>query len=109
MMTSKGIDISDNVVKKYLVSLIGQFYKILPIKESGEPSLNKYIDSLQREIIGFNDLITATKNDGAIIGLLSILEFLSNNECDVSVVKCEIFKAITICKKIIKRYFDEEV
>ena len=36
MMTSKNMELPDKVVQKYLKALIGQFYKILPIKESGE-------------------------------------------------------------------------
>lgn len=109
MMTSKSIDMPDIIVKKYIHSLIGQFYKILPIKESGEPSIRKYIDSLQREILGFNDLFSNIHNDESIVSLLAILEYLNNHDCDVSIVKAEVFKAIAICKKLQQRYFAEEV
>ena len=36
MMTSFGDQIPSQLVTKYIDRLIGQFYKILPIKESGE-------------------------------------------------------------------------
>ena len=107
-MTSKNIDMPDIVVKKYVTSLVGQFYKILPIKESGEPSLGIYIDSLQKEIMGFNGLIPAIQNDGSVVSLLSILEYLSNNDCDTQIVKREVFKAIKICKNLQERFFHEE-
>lgn len=109
MMTNKSIELPDKVVQKYLKSLIGQFYKILPIKESGEPSLGKYMDSLQREMIGCQHLIVALDHDELYLSLLAILQYLVENECDTTVVKCEVFKAINICKKLQKKYGAEEV
>ena len=103
-MTIKNIDVSDVLVHKYMKALIGQFYKILPIKESGEPSLGKYMESLQREMIGCKELIVALNHDELYLSLLSILQYLIDNECSVSVVKTEVFKAITICKKLKKKY-----
>ncbi len=108
MMTDKDIELPDAVVCKYFNALIGQFYKILPIKESGEPSLAKYIESLQREMMGCRDLIVTLEYDEAYLSLLSILEYLINNDCDIRVVKSEVFKAIGICKKLQQKYNVEE-
>lgn len=108
-MTNKDMELPTEMVSKYLNSLIGQFYKILPIKESGEPSLRKYMDSLQREMIGCKDLITALHNDELYLSLLAILQYLIENDCDTAVVKTEVFKSINICKKLQKKYGAEEV
>ena len=109
MMTNRNIDLPNVIVQKYLKSLIGQFYKILPIKESGEPSLGKYMESLQRELIGCQKLINALNYDELILSLLSILQYLSENECDTDTVRCEVFKAISICKKLQRKYGIEGV
>lgn len=109
MTTIRDMDIKDNLVRKYMKSLIGQFYKILPIKESGEPSLGKYMESLQRELIGCEKLIIALDHDELFLSLIAILQYLIDNECSVDVVRCEVFKAITICKKLQKKYGVEEV
>lgn len=109
MMTSKNIELPDRVVQKYLKALIGQFYKILPIKESGEPSLDKYMESLQREMIGCQSLILALNNDELFLSLLAVLQYMIENDCDIGIVKCEVFKAINICKKLQKKYGAEEV
>lgn len=109
MMTSRSIELPDKVVQKYLKALIGQFYKILPIKESGEPSLDKYMESLQREMIGCQSLILALNNDELFLSLLAVLQYMIENDCDISTVKCEVFKAINICKKLQKKYGAEEV
>lgn len=108
-MTIRNIELPDKVVQKYLKALIGQFYKILPIKESGEPSLNKYMQSLQREMLGCQNLIIALNNDELFLSLLAVLQYLIENDCDTSTVKCEVFKAINICKKLQKKYSIEEV
>ena len=104
MMTKRNIELSDKMVQRYLSSMIGQFYKILPIKESGEPSLSRYMESLQRELLGCNDLIVALNHDELFLSLLSILQYLIENESDVSTVKTEVFKAIGICKKLQIKY-----
>lgn len=109
MMTSKNIELPDKVVQKYLKALIGQFYKILPIKESGEPSLDKYMESLQREMIGCQSLILALNNDELFLSLLAVLQYMIKNDCDINTIKCEVFKAINICKKLQKKYGAEEV
>ena len=109
MMTSRGIELPDKVVRKYIKALIGQFYKILPIKESGEPSLDKYMESLQREMIGCKNLILALNNDELFLSLLAVLQYMIENDCDISTVKSEVFKAINICKKLQKKYGAEEV
>lgn len=109
MMTSRSIELPDKVVQKYLKAFIGQFYKILPIKESGEPSLDKYMESLQREMIGCQSLILALNNDELFLSLLAVLQYMIENDCDISTVKCEVFKAINICKKLQKKYGAEEV
>lgn len=100
MKTSKNIYIPDQLLCNYIRSLIGQFYKILPIKESGEPSLSKYIDSLQRELMGCQGLIPALKFDEHYLSLLAILQYHYENECPVETVRSDIFKAINICKKL---------
>lgn len=109
MITDKNLELPTKVVQKYLQSLIGRFYKILPIKESGEPSLRKYMDSLQREMIGCQSLIIALNYDELYLSLLSMLQYLIENNCNTDIVRCEVFKAIDICKKLQKKYGVEVV
>lgn len=105
MMTTVGIEIPQQAVGKYLGGLVNQFFKILPIKESGDPSLTKFIHSLQVEMLGFHGLIVAMDNDPMYLSLLSILQYIIDHEdCEVPVVKREVFKAISICRKLQKKY-----
>ena len=110
MKTITKIDIPDELFANYLSNLINQFFKILPIKENKEPSLNKYIRSLERELLGCGSLISAIKNDSMFLSLVSILQYLiDNDDCDTHIVKQEVFKAIDICKKLHEKYFVLEV
>lgn len=108
MKTIIGQDIPDKMLDNYLNSLVNKFFKILPIKESGEPSLNEFMRSLQAELIGSKQLIERLSSDSMYMSLISILQYMIDNECDTPVVKREVFKAISICKKLRKKYFGEE-
>ena len=107
MKTVNGYNLSSEMVSNYLGGLVNQFFKILPIKESGEPSLNEFMRSLQVELLGHKSLMRSLENDSMYMTLLSILEYLINNDCETHVVKREVFKAISICKKLRKKYCDK--
>lgn len=109
MKTATGYSLPDEMIGNYLGGLVNQFFKILPIKESGEPSLNEFMRSLQVELLGFKTLMAELENDSMYITLLSILQYLIDNDCEVGVVKREVFKAISICKKLKKKYCREVV
>jgi len=100
MMSKYDIDINDVMLKNKLNALVNQFYKILPIKESGEPSLLQYMKSLQREMLGCKSLILALENDAQYLTLLSILQYMIDHDCDVATVKSDVFKAIGIIKRM---------
>ena len=109
MKTVSGHEIPAEMVDKYLNGLVNQFFKILPIKESGEPSLNEFMRSFQAELLGFGGLMAEIGNDSMYLTLLSILQYLIENDCDVPVVKREVFRAISICKKLHNKYCKTEV
>lgn len=109
MMTVYGYKLPAPMVDKYMARLVGQFYKILPIKESEEPSLGVYMKSLQAELLGYRGLMLGLDNDALYISLLSILQYMIDNECDVSEVKREVFSAINICKQLRMKYCGEGV
>lgn len=102
------------ILDNYLSGLVNHFFKILPIKESGESTLDVYIRSLQSELLGCKELIEAIHNDALFLTLISILQYLIDTpSCDVPTVKREVFRAISICNKLQKKYAvkpaDEEV
>lgn len=108
MNTVHNIKIDREMLRRRLAGLINQFYKILPIKESGESTLRKYMLSLQREMLGSQYLIIALQNDERYLTLMSILQYLIEVDCDVDIVRCEVFKCISILKKLSEKYGNEE-
>lgn len=107
--TSAGVQISNELVHNYFESLVNAFFKILPIKESGEPSLEVYIESLRNELLGAQSLIIELDNNPGFLTLIATLQYLYDNpNCSVKDVKREVFRAISICKKIADRYEKEE-
>ena len=95
------------LLSNYFHNLIYQFFKILPMKEDGEPSLEEYMNSLLLELIGCEGLMEELNYDSMFMSLIATLQYLIDNDCSTAVVKREVFKSITICKRIAKKYHFE--
>lgn len=105
IQTTTGIPMSAGVLNNYLHSLINLFFKILPLKESGERSLEAYMRSLQTELLGCKALVEALHDDSMFLSLIAILQSLIDNpDCGVPFVKREVFRAISICNKLKEKY-----
>ena len=107
MMTCYGVELSNELVSRQIKDLVNRFYKILPIKESGEPTLKQYQSGLLREMLGCKELIVALKNDDRYLSLLSILQCMIDYDPDVDTVRSDVFKAINILKSLQKKYCHE--
>lgn len=105
IQTSVGIQMDAAVLENYFRSLINLFFKILPLKESKERSLETYMRSLQSELLGCKALVVAIHKDSLFLSLISILQYLIDHpEREVVFVRREVFRAISICNKLIERY-----
>ncbi len=99
--TVNGFDLSSDSLKDYFEILVNRFFKILPMRENKEDSLRTYMMSLSIELSGFSCLVPYYKTNHLFITLLSILEYLiDNQDCDIDIVRREIFHAISICNKL---------
>lgn len=105
IQTTAGVPMDDLMLNAYMRSLVNRFFKILPIRESGEDSLGTYMQSLQLELLGCKELIIVLHEDSEFVSLLGILQYLIDNpECSLTVVKREVFRAISICNKLKAKY-----
>lgn len=109
MRTFNDMDINNKCVSNYFNELVNQFFKILPMRENNENTTDTFIDSLLVELIGFDGLVEDINYDAEYVTLISILKYLKDySDCPISVTKREVFKAISICKKLASRYSDKE-
>jgi len=93
------------VLSVYFKSLIDLFFKILPIKESGEDSLVTYMTDLRDDLIGCDALIDLAENEPLVLQLISSLEYLIQNpDCEVIVVRRKVFRSISILNKLRAKY-----
>lgn len=105
MQTACGVPMDAEALCQYTRNLVNLFFKILPIRESGETSLCSYMESLQREIVGCQEFVLAIHNDALLMSLVAILQYLiDHSDSSVAVYKQEVFKAISICNKLKARY-----
>ena len=105
--TKYGSEVDAVVLQKYFRNLVNMFFKILPMRENNEPSLNTYMESLQGELLEHKELIVAADNDASLLSLASILQFLmDHDDLTHSRVRREVFRAISICNKLVSKYSD---
>lgn len=103
-----GYDIPDRLFENYIRSLVNQFFKILPIRENEEPTLTEYMKNLQIELLGNKGLIVKLENDPQYLTLISILQYMIQNDCDVPTTRSQVFKAISICNRLKSKYCTDE-
>lgn len=102
--------IPEKLFENYLNFLIGKVYKILCMYDEKDVTLPKYIQSLQRELIGNQELIIELKYDGNFLALLNKLEYLIHNDLDKKDFKKDIFDSISLINKLTEKYkLNEEV
>lgn len=103
-----GDEVSSELLRNFFKILVNRFFKILPMWEHGEESLQTYIVSLQHELVGCGSYIPSLGDNPMFLTLLSILQFLHTSGCEVAEVRREIFSAISICNKLEALYADNE-
>ena len=74
IQTTVGVPMDATMLNNYFRALVNLFFKILPIKESGESSLEVYMRSLQAELLGCKELIEAIHDDPLLLSLIAILQ-----------------------------------
>lgn len=106
--TTIDIDLHESQVSTYFKSLVNKIFKILPSIENNDPHIMVYMDSLKKELEGFQSLIPEVAADPLYISILSIYKWMIDNIGDAEeqykTFRREIFNAISMCKKLESRY-----
>lgn len=94
--------IDDKAVGKYLDLTVNRIFKILPLYEEGNETLDEYIQSLILELRGF---VSEYGNVGvtdymSVISTLEGLRYMSVDIGNQPEIKREVFKCIETIKKI---------
>lgn len=99
MNTAYG-EIPNRYLREYLKLLIDKTYKILPLKEEGAATLDKYLESYLSELVGWTVLFPFYGQESKIMSVLSTIAFFTNNECDVATTRREVFKCIHLLEEV---------
>lgn len=112
MMNDKTVyedSLDRKMLYNYFSVLVNRFFKILPIREQENESYTIYVKSLLSELLGCKGLVYALDNDPDFTTLLFILQYLADNgDVEVSSVRREVFRSISICNKLKSRYSDAD-
>ena len=107
-MISNENGIGREFLENYFKTMVNQFFKILPLRENDDPSLQIYMQSFQSELLGCKELIHALNGDPQFVTLLAILQYLIDTpQCPFKVLRREVFRAISICNKMRAKYAAE--
>lgn len=110
MTTKYGMEVSRDMECATYKDLIGRFFKILPLREHGSTTIAQYMEGLLREMQGMEQLILEWHDDGQILSLLAILQYHINHpDCDISVVRSDVFKAIDVIKHLQGKYATDKL
>ena len=90
---------------RYFEFLINKTYKILPMKEEESSTLQSYLESYQRELIGNKQLVSILVNEPQFITVLNTIQFLISEQYSNDICKKEVFKCIKLLNKINDKYF----
>ncbi len=99
-------DITNEDLLIYLNSLVGKIYKMLPMMEDGDITVNKYISSFVHELCGLAMIMGQCEHEKRmLLTIVCTLEpFICNQDCfSHDVYKREIFKCIDLVNKIIEK------
>lgn len=99
MIKTKYGKVTDESLDSYLKGLIPRIFKILPLKEEEYETLDIYIDSLLREMIGLANVVDELKLNTNYLSIIGTLENLLD-ENDIKIFKRDVFKCLDIIKKM---------
>lgn len=89
--------IADAQLNAYMSKLIGRIFKIIPMNEENVGTLDAYVDSLTREILG-NAKLFLGEELLSVSGTLNGLDYTNHKS-----LKSDIFKAIELIEKARER------
>lgn len=107
MITVEYGELSNQSMSNYFNFLVGKLFKIMPLKESGCETLDKYLRSLQKELIGNSQLLSFLKDEPQFISLLNIIQYFIYNDFTSEECSIEVKRAIRILNDVNKKYFSE--
>jgi hypothetical protein len=99
--------ISDITVEVGLEGYIDKIFKILPMKEEKCPTLTVYIHGLIREFLGNSSLMEGLLYEKEFLSLAGTLESLTDNDISFEEFRSDVFKSISIVKKMKKNLGDK--
>lgn len=93
---------------RYFEFLINKTYKILPLKEEKSSTLQSYLESYLKELIGNKELVSVLVNEPKFITVLNTMQYLISEDYSDKECKREVFKCIRILEEINEKYFKKE-
>lgn len=86
-------------IEKYLDRLIPKMFKLMPLRESGDPNYKIYLDKLIIQIIGFKNIDSYIDECPFILDIICNLNGLYYCDCDIKIHNSVVKECINSCKR----------
>lgn len=80
--------------KTVLSALKNKIFKVLPLKEEGNPHLSVYVESLRIYVEGMMSLSSWESMYADLHEIVCVLLYLTENDCGVSTYRREVFRLL---------------
>ena len=88
------------MIDKFLGDLIGEIYKVLPLKEEKNAFLVDYIDSLLIQLKGATITYPELSSNSKYTSVINSIQYFHDNDFTERQCKREVFRCINIIQKI---------
>ena len=91
-------------IQVYLQSLTGKIFKILPMFENEDETLNTYMAHLVAELSGGSFSFPELSSDAGYISLFNGVNYILHHDCSVKQCKREVFNMLSVVDVLIEKY-----
>ena len=91
------------ITNLYLKTMIGSIYKILPMYDDNNVTLQDYLDSLYVQLVGASEFYDELKYNQRFYSIINIIQYFRTNEFDKKICKREVLKCTNILDKLLKQ------
>lgn len=100
MNTRYGVEVNNTAFNEYIDVVVGKIFKLLPLREEKNMTLDKYHSSLMADVLG-NKTLFELEQEKDMICLLVSLEGLITIH-DMELYRGKVFECINLAKKLKK-------
>lgn len=96
---------TEQLLMNYLQRLVDALFKIIPMYEEQDDTLQIYICALRDELIGADGIMSLINNDPMFFSIICNLQYFADHpDCGLKSIRRGVFKSINGCNAMMRRH-----